>query len=142
MTTSISSEARRNQTSILIRGRGNHVSPKPDRQTNGRTDIRTGGHQYLQNSFATKNRDHRQNLKLWVSQYFHMHLTNDGLFKVRLCKVQRVFCRVRKLPPKGQSPLRGQKQEESYSEHTTKNATSDSINDPKQIIFFCHIHSN
>ncbi len=33
MTTSISSEARRNQTSILIRGRENHVSPKPDGQT-------------------------------------------------------------------------------------------------------------
>ena len=40
MTTSISSEARRNQTSILIRGRENHVSPKPD----GQTDIRTDGH--------------------------------------------------------------------------------------------------
>ena len=39
MTTSISSEARRNQTSILIRGRENHISPKPD----GMTDIRTDG---------------------------------------------------------------------------------------------------
>ncbi len=33
MTISISSEARRNQTSILIRGRENHVSPKPNEQT-------------------------------------------------------------------------------------------------------------
>ena len=33
MTTSIRSEARRNQSSILIRGRENHVSPKPDGQT-------------------------------------------------------------------------------------------------------------
>ncbi len=38
MTTSISSEARRNQTSFLIRGRENHVSPKPDGQTYGRMD--------------------------------------------------------------------------------------------------------
>ncbi len=37
MTTSVSSEARRNQTSILIRGRENHVSP--DGQTHGRTDF-------------------------------------------------------------------------------------------------------
>ena len=37
MTTSISSEARRNQTSILIRGREN--PPKPDEQTDIRTDI-------------------------------------------------------------------------------------------------------
>ena len=40
MTTSISSEARRNQTSILIRGRENHVPPKPD----GQTDRHTDGH--------------------------------------------------------------------------------------------------
>ncbi len=41
MTTSISREARRNQTTILIRGRKNHVSPKPDRQTDIHTDGRT-----------------------------------------------------------------------------------------------------
>ena len=51
MITSISSEARRNQTSILIRDRENHVSQKPDRQTYrqtnkqsyGRTDISNYG---------------------------------------------------------------------------------------------------
>ncbi len=40
MTTSISSEDRRNQTSILIRGRENHVTPKPDEQTDRHTDER------------------------------------------------------------------------------------------------------
>ena len=35
MATFISSEARRNQNSILIRGRENRVSPKPDGQTDG-----------------------------------------------------------------------------------------------------------
>ncbi len=40
MTTSISSEARRNQ--ILISGRENHFSPKPDGQTDRQTDLRTG----------------------------------------------------------------------------------------------------
>ena len=40
MTTSIGSEDPRNQTSILIRGRENHVSPKPDGQTR-HTDVRT-----------------------------------------------------------------------------------------------------
>ncbi len=44
MTTSISSEARWNQTSILIMGRENHGSPKPDGQTYGRTDRRTDIH--------------------------------------------------------------------------------------------------
>ena len=43
MTTSLSIEARRNQTSILIRGRENNVSFKPDgktdRHTDGRIDI-------------------------------------------------------------------------------------------------------
>ena len=43
MTTSISSEARRNQTSFLIRGQENRVYTKPegqtDRHTNERTDI-------------------------------------------------------------------------------------------------------
>ncbi len=43
MTTSISSEARRNQASILIRGRENCVLPKPD----GQTDRHTDGHKYL-----------------------------------------------------------------------------------------------
>ena len=43
MTTSINSEARRNQTSILIRGGENHVSPKPDGQTDIRTDGRRDG---------------------------------------------------------------------------------------------------
>ncbi len=40
MTTSISSEARRNQTSILIRGRENHLKPdgQTDRYTDGRTE--------------------------------------------------------------------------------------------------------
>ncbi len=42
MITSISSEARRNQTSNLIRGRENNISPKPngqtDRHTEGRMD--------------------------------------------------------------------------------------------------------
>ncbi len=38
MTTSISSEARENQTSILIRGRENHVSPLLDEQTDRHTD--------------------------------------------------------------------------------------------------------
>ncbi len=38
MTTSISSEAWSNQTSILIRGRENRVSPKPDGQTDRQTD--------------------------------------------------------------------------------------------------------
>ena len=42
--TSISNEARRNQTSILIRGRENHVSPKPDRRTDRQTYGRTVGH--------------------------------------------------------------------------------------------------
>ncbi len=41
MRTSISSEAWRNQTSILMRGQEKHVPPlKPDRQTYRRTDIR------------------------------------------------------------------------------------------------------
>ncbi len=47
MTTSVSSEARRNQTSILIRDRENHIPPKPDGQTDRKdrqTDIRTDGH--------------------------------------------------------------------------------------------------
>ncbi len=39
MTTSISSEARRNQTSILISGREN--PPKPDEETDKHTDGRT-----------------------------------------------------------------------------------------------------
>ena len=40
MTTSISSEARRNQTSILIiQAEKITFPPKPDRQTYGRTDI-------------------------------------------------------------------------------------------------------
>ena len=47
---------RRNPTSILIRGR-EKFSPKPDghtdRQTYGWTYVRTGGHQYLQSSFAS-----------------------------------------------------------------------------------------
>ncbi len=50
MTTSISSEARRNQTSILIRGRENHVSPltwRTDRQTDIRTDGHTDGYYYV-----------------------------------------------------------------------------------------------
>ncbi len=37
MTTSISSEAQRNQTSILIRGRENHVPLKPDGWMDGQT---------------------------------------------------------------------------------------------------------
>ena len=44
MTTSISSEARRNQTSILIRGREIAFAPKPDGQTDRNTDILTDGH--------------------------------------------------------------------------------------------------
>ncbi len=47
MATSIISEARRNQTSILIRCRENTFPPKPDgqtdKQTYGRTDIRADG---------------------------------------------------------------------------------------------------
>ena len=43
-------EDRRNQTSILIRGRENHFPPKPD----GQRDRHTDGHQYLQSSFAIK----------------------------------------------------------------------------------------
>ncbi len=39
MTTSISSEARKNQTYILTRGRENHVPPKPDGQTDRHMDI-------------------------------------------------------------------------------------------------------
>ena len=51
LTTSISSEARRNQTSILIRDREITFPPKPDghidKQTDIRRDIRADGHQYL-----------------------------------------------------------------------------------------------
>ena len=48
ITTSISSEAQRNQTSILIRGRENHVFPKPD----GHTIV------FIE-SFATKNKEEK-----------------------------------------------------------------------------------
>ncbi len=41
MATSISSEARRNQTSILIRAEKIKFPPKPDEQTDIRTDRRT-----------------------------------------------------------------------------------------------------
>ncbi len=41
MTKYISSEALKNQTSILIRGRENHVSLIPDGQTDRNTDGRT-----------------------------------------------------------------------------------------------------
>ncbi len=44
MTTSIRSEARRNQTSILIRDRYNPISPKPDGETDRHTDGRKDGH--------------------------------------------------------------------------------------------------
>ncbi len=48
MKISKSSKARRNQTSILIRGRENHFSTKPggktDRHSDGQTEIRTDGH--------------------------------------------------------------------------------------------------
>ncbi len=44
LTTSISSEARRNQTSILKRGRENMCPPKPDGQTDRQTYRRTDGH--------------------------------------------------------------------------------------------------
>ena len=57
MKTSISSEAQRNQTSILIRGRENHVTPKPDGQTDRRTDIRTDISVFLSN-FASKKSIH------------------------------------------------------------------------------------
>ena len=43
MTTSISSEARRNQTSILVSGREITFPPKPDGQTDINTDGRTYG---------------------------------------------------------------------------------------------------
>ncbi len=43
MTTSISSEARRNHISILIRGREIMFPPKPDGQTDRHTDGRTYG---------------------------------------------------------------------------------------------------
>ncbi len=46
MTTAINSEARRNKTSILIRGRENHVSPKPDGQPDRHTDGHMDGHTY------------------------------------------------------------------------------------------------
>ena len=43
MATCISSEAQRNQTSVLIRGQENHVPPKPDGWTDRHTDRRTKG---------------------------------------------------------------------------------------------------
>ena len=43
MTTSISSEARRNQTSILIRAEKITFRPKPDGQTDRRMDRHTDG---------------------------------------------------------------------------------------------------
>ena len=49
MTTSISSEAQRNQTSIIIRGQELTFPPKPDRQTNIRTYGRTFGRTNISN---------------------------------------------------------------------------------------------
>ncbi len=45
--TSISSEARRNQTPTLIRGQENHIFPKPNGQTDSHTDGHTDRHYYL-----------------------------------------------------------------------------------------------
>ena len=75
MTTSISSEARRNQTTILIRGRENHISLNlTDRQT----DIRTDGHKYLQSSFTTnKSNIHEYIVFIYqtrVSQFYKLYL--------------------------------------------------------------------
>ncbi len=53
MTTSISSEARRNQTSIIIRGRENRVPPKPDGQTDRHTYGRTERQTYIRTDGET-----------------------------------------------------------------------------------------
>ncbi len=65
MTTSISSEARKKQISILIRGRENHAFPKPDGQTDGHTDGHADGRtlvfiEYLRNQNRVQDRRNKR----------------------------------------------------------------------------------